>query len=238
MGSSPTDTRRRGAHESTHAPPRSSVDATDSPTPTGDETAPRSSGYVTIAPATPPRKGAALSSGADADADTAPALSERGGERLTHALVAKSLAEVLFLVTLVVLFSYSYFNPRFRGSLDGANEREVVGWAVDESAPGEQVEVQLFIDGHFVAGRRADRPRPDVHAAGRAPRPEHGFSFETPPLPAREADYEARVFALHAPGDSTRRTLRQIGDALRFKVAAGERSNGAGENWWDVPRGR
>jgi hypothetical protein len=234
LGSSPTETRRRGAHESTHAPPRSSVEATDSPTstgdeaaPAGDETAPPTSGGATTTPTTPTRKGAALSS--DTAAAAAPALSERGGERLTHALVAKSLAEVLFLVALVVVFSYSYFNPRFRGSLDGANEREVVGWAVDESAPGGQVEVQLFIDGHFVAGRRADRPRPDVHAAGRAPRPEHGFSFETPPLPAREADYEARVFALHAPGDSTRRTLSQIGDALRFKVAAGGRSNGAGE---------
>lgn len=237
MGSSPTDTRRRGEHESTHAPPRSSVneagdetgDETDPQTPTGDES---TSQTDDASRPSARRKGAVLSS------SVAPTLTERGGERLTRALLAKSLAEALFLVALVVLFSYSYFNPYFRGALDGANASEVVGWAVDESAPGGQVEVQLFIDGHFVAERRADRPRPDVLAAGRAARAEHGFVFETPPLPAREADYEARVFALHATNDPTRRTLRQIGDALKFKVTAGERNEGVPENWWEASRAR
>ncbi len=230
MGSSPTETRRRGEHESTHAPPRSSADpAVPTASTTGDVPAPRPDERAATSPATL-EKGAALSS------TNTPALSERGGERLTRALLAKSLVETLFLVALVVFLSYSYFNPRFRGSLDGANEREVVGWAVDESEPEIQVEVQLFIDGHFVAERRADRPRPDVHAAGRAPRPEHGFSFETPTLPARDTEYEARVFALHATNDPTRRTLRQIGDALKFKVIAGETNRDAPANWWEVSR--
>jgi len=232
LGSSPTETRRRGEHESTHAPPRSSANAAvSSASMIGGESAPQQDERAATTPATP-EKGAALSS------KTAPALSERGGERLTRALLAKSLAETLFLVALVFFFSYSYFNPRFRGSLDGANEREVVGWAVDESEPEIQVEMQLFIDGHFVAERRADRPRPDVHAAGRAPRPEHGFSFETPTLPARDTEYEARVFALHTTNDPTRRTLRQIGDALRFKVVAGEKNKDAPASWWEVSRGR
>ncbi|MCA1615441.1 MAG: hypothetical protein LC800_15335 [Acidobacteria bacterium] len=229
MGSSPTETRRRGEHQSTHAPPRSSAGETDSQTSRAAEPAPLSDEDETSESAEA-RKGAAPPS--------SDALTERGGERLTRALIAKSLAEALFLVALVALFSYSYFNPHFRGALDGANETEVVGWAVDESAPDTQVEVQLFIDGHFVAARRADRPRPDVLAAGRAARAEHGFSFETPPLPAREAEYEARVYALHATRDAQRRTLRQIGDALRFKVAAGERNRDAPGNWWEVPRGR
>ena len=227
MGSSPTETRRRGEQQEVHAPPRSSVHGPDSQLSSDETAAPRLDGRDVESPAIS-LTGAAPSSTA------APPLSERDGERLTRALLAKSLAEALFLVALVVLFSYSYFNPGFRGSLDGASEHAVEGWAVDESAPGTQVEVQLFIDGHLVAQRRADRPRPDLLAAGRAARAEHGFSFETPPLPAREAEYEARVYALHATDDPTRRTLRQIGDAAKFKVAAGERNRAVPEKWWEV----
>lgn len=211
MASSQTKTRRRGEHDDTPAPPRSSVREAASPTAPGGE----------------PGGGRVARGGG---------LTERGGERLTRALLAKSLAEALFLVALLVLFSYSYFNPRFRGSLDGADERTVEGWAVDESAPGRQVEVQLFIDGHFVAQRRADRPRPDVLAAGRAARAEHGFRFETPPLPPRAAEYEARVYALHAPAaDPARRTLRQVGDPARFRVAASGRNERTPETWWELP---
>jgi hypothetical protein len=160
-------------------------------------------------------------------------LTGRGAERLSRALLAKSLAEALFLVALVVLFSYSHFNPRFRGTLDAATAGAVEGWVLDESAPGRQVEVQLFIDGHFVAQRLADRPRPDLLAAGRAARAEHGFRFETPPLPAREAEYEARVYALHAAGDPSRRTLQQVGKAARFTVAATEGNGNGPERWWE-----
>jgi len=149
-------------------------------------------------------------------------LTAAGGRRLSRALIAKSLAEALFVAALFVAFSYAYFHPRLRGVVDVADTRSVEGWAVDEAEPGRQVDVQLFIDGRFVAQARADRPRPDVLAAGRAASAAHGFRFETPPLPAREADYEARVYALHAAGDGERRTLNQIGKALRFRVGQGE----------------
>jgi hypothetical protein len=145
-------------------------------------------------------------------------LTEAGGRRLSRALFAKSVAESLFLVALFAAFSYTHFHPKFRGAVDVADARTVAGWVVDEAEPNGQVEVQLFIDGQFVAQRRADLPRPDVLAAGRAARAEHGFRFDTPPLPAREAEYEARVYALHAAGDGERRTLNQIGKALRFRV--------------------
>lgn len=145
-------------------------------------------------------------------------LKEAGAARLSRALIVKSVAEALFVVALFAAFSYTHFHPKFRGAVDVADARTVEGWAVDEAEPDGQVEVQLFIDGRFVAQRRAELPRPDVLAAGRAPRPEHGFRFDTPPLAAREAEYEARVYALHAAGDGERRTLNQIGKALRFRV--------------------
>jgi hypothetical protein len=156
------------------------------------------------------------------DAAHADRLTAADGERLSRALVAKSVAEALFVVALFAAFSYTHFHPGFRGAVDVADARAVEGWAVDEAEPGRRVEVQLFIDGQFVAQRRAELPRPDVLAAGRAAGAEHGFRFDTPPLAAREAEYEARVYALHTAAGGGRRTLNQIGQALRFRVVRGE----------------
>lgn len=157
-----------------------------------------------------------MSSGFEREPDDL--LTEAGSRRLSRALFAKSVAEALFVVALFAAFSYTHFHPKFRGAVDVADARTVEGWVVDEAEPNRQVEVQLFIDGQFVAGARAELPRPDVLAAGRAASAKHGFRFDTPPLPAREAEYEARVYALHAAGDGERRTLNQIGKPLRFRV--------------------
>jgi hypothetical protein len=161
------------------------------------------------------------------------ALSVRDGARLSKILIGKSLVETLFVAALVVIFSYTYFDPRLRGTLDVANEREVVGWVVDEDEPGRQVEVELYIDDHFVARRRADVSRPDVLAAGRAASAYHGYAFETPPLPARDAEYEARVFVVHEGADRDRVGLQKVGKSLRFKVQPGAKSIGARQDWWE-----
>jgi hypothetical protein len=162
-----------------------------------------------------------------------PAITPRAGARLSHILIGKSLVEALFLAALVTAFSYSHFNTHFRGSLDVADARAVGGWAVDESAPDAQVEVELYIDGHFVARRRADAPRPDVLAAGRAASPNHGYVFETPRLPPREGEYEARVFAAHAGADAAHVTLQQVGETKRFRVAQNADKSNVPEAWWE-----
>ncbi len=139
--------------------------------------------------------------------------------RLSHALIAKSLAEVLFVIALAVYFSYTNFNPYFRGSVDVADGRVVTGWVVNEASPNERVEVHLYVDGHFVAHRLADAPRPDVFEAGRSLDAAHGFVFNLPPLPPNRT-YEARVYAMHATGEATRRVLQQFGMARQFSVKA------------------
>lgn len=206
MTVSDTGTRRRGDEE-TPASPRPSISSDDVETTCDAVTSQSSSEVVT--------------------------LSARGRERLSRVLTAKSLAEVVFLVALVAAFSYSHFNTHFRGSLDVADARSVGGWVVDESAPDAQVEVELYIDGHFVARRRADAPRPDVLAAGRAASPHHGYVFETPRLPPREGEYEARVFAAHAGADAAHATLQQVGETKRFRVASGADNANAPEAWWE-----
>ena len=55
---------------------------------------------------------------AENPAHASPRLSARAGARLSRLLVAKSLAETLFVVALVAHFSYAHFNPRLRGSLE------------------------------------------------------------------------------------------------------------------------
>jgi hypothetical protein len=143
-----------------------------------------------------------------------------GRARLAHFLIGKALAETLLVSTLAVGFYLTAFTPFFRGSLDAADARQIAGWAVNHNDPQARVEVQLYIDGRFVAHRAADAPRPDVLAAGRAADERHGFAFDTPQLPAGQ--HEARVYAVHASGEGRRRTLQLVDKPLTFTVAAGE----------------
>jgi hypothetical protein len=138
--------------------------------------------------------------------------------RLTNFLIAKSIIEALFVGALAVGFYLTAFTPFFRGTLDNADARNVVGWAVNQADPYSFVEVQLYIDGRFAGDGRADLSRPDVKAAGRAEDEKHGFAFDTPPLPAGQ--HEARVYAVHMSGQGQRRTLQLIGKSLVFNVAA------------------
>ena len=118
----------------------------------------------------------------------------------------------------VVWVEYRSFPPHFRGFGEVTRRGEVAGWAVDASRPGARVEVELYVDGRFVAHGVATLPRPDVVAAGRASDPDCGYRFPLPELAA--GTHEARVYALHAPGPADRRTLKQLGDPLRFDTGA------------------
>ena len=85
-----------------------------------------------------------------------------------------------------------------------------------EANPSARVEVQLFIDDTFAGDSTANQYRPDVHQAKRAPDDWHGFAFSTPQLSA--GDHQARVYAVHANGAGTRRTLQLIGKPYRFRI--------------------
>lgn len=148
------------------------------------------------------------------------ALGPGGRARLAHFLIGKSVVETLLVGALAVGFYLTAFTPYFRGSLDAADSRRVAGWVVNHNDPQARVEVQLYVDGRFVAHRAADAPRPDVLAAGRAADERHGFVFDTPPLTAGQ--HEARVYAVHASGEGQRRTLQLLDKPLTFTVAPGE----------------
>jgi hypothetical protein len=148
------------------------------------------------------------------DATSAHVLNTTARRRLATVVVAKLTLDLLFVGALAVYTHAVAFHPAFSGTLDYADGRSVRGWVVDRAQPDAAVEVQLYVDGRFVAAGFADEPRPDVSAKGFAPDERHGFVFKLEP--ALYGEHEARVYAVHASGGGARRTLQQIGSPLRF----------------------
>ena len=107
-----------------------------------------------------------------------------------------------------------FFPPSLRGFGEVTEDGRVAGWAVVEGDAETRVAVELYVDGRFVGAQSAEIPRPDVVAAGHARDERCGYSFPLPKLAPGE--HEARVYAVHASRGGARRTLQQIGAALRF----------------------
>jgi hypothetical protein len=135
--------------------------------------------------------------------------------KLIHVLIAKSIAETLLVGALAVLTFITVFPPYFHGWSE-VTETEISGWVVNNAAPWDRVEVQLFVDGSFVGTTRANESRPDVFAAGWSKDQWHGYTFRVTLLPSRF--HEARVYALHESGGGARKSLQLVGDPIRFSV--------------------
>lgn len=135
----------------------------------------------------------------------------------THLLIGIPLVAALLLGAVAVCAHYVFFPPRFSGWGEVAESaRSISGWVVDRGGAKGPVEVQLYIDGRFVAHAPADLPRPDVAEAGWTKDARCGYDFRVPPLAAGE--HEARVYALHRIGGGAHVTLQATGNPLRFRV--------------------
>jgi hypothetical protein len=136
--------------------------------------------------------------------------------KLFRILIGKSIAETIFVALLAVGFFFTAFPPYFHG-FGEATPDTISGWAVDNRAPWNRVEVQLFIDDKFVASGRANLSRPDVQQAGWSQDEWHGFSFPISNLSV--GVHEASVYAVHKSGGGIRRSLQLLGYPIRFSVA-------------------
>lgn len=134
--------------------------------------------------------------------------------KLSRILIGKSIAETVFVASLAVGFFFTAFPPYFHG-FGEATPDSISGWAVDNSAPWDRVEVQLFIDDRFVASGAANLARPDVQQAGWSNDQWHGFSFPVSGLSV--GLHEASVYAVHKSGGN-RRTLQLLGYPIKFSV--------------------
>jgi hypothetical protein len=136
-------------------------------------------------------------------------------QQLVNALIGKSILETIFVGALAVFVYASDFPPTFHGWGEAvAESRSIAGWAVNNAAPWERVEVQLFVDGKLHSSQVAQLSRPDVAAAGWAKDEWHGYNFVLNDLPPGE--HEARVFALHRNRDHY--TLQLLGDPIEFTI--------------------
>jgi hypothetical protein len=136
---------------------------------------------------------------------------------LVHVLIGKSIAETLLVGALAVFAFLTILPPYFHGWGE-VTDTGISGWVVNNATPWDRLEVELFVDGKYIAARVANESRPDVAAAGWAKDEWHGYKF---PLTSLSAGlHEARVYALHASGGGTRRSLQLVGDPIRFSVAA------------------
>jgi hypothetical protein len=129
-------------------------------------------------------------------------------------LIVKSVLETALVGAIAVLFFIEAFPPYFHGWGE-ATSHSIAGWAVNNGTPWERVEVQLFIDGAFVATQKASLPRPDILAAGWSRDQWHGYEFDVPSLTVGE--HEARVYALHSSSDGIHQTLQLLGDPISFR---------------------
>jgi len=138
--------------------------------------------------------------------------------RLVNLLIGKSIIETLLVGALAVFTFLSVFPPSFHGWGE-VTAAGIAGWAVNDAAPDERVEVQLFVDGNFVAQGRANQHRPDVSAAGWAQDAWHGYEFALPPAFTKAAQmHEARVYVLHDDGHGLRKSLQLLGDPISFTI--------------------
>jgi hypothetical protein len=135
--------------------------------------------------------------------------------KLVHVLIGKSILETLLVGALAVFTLITILPPYFHGWGEVA-DTGISGWVVNNAAPWDRVEVQLFIDGRFQATALASEPRPDVSMMGWAKDQWHGYTF---PLASLIVGYhEARVYALHDSGGGARKSLQLVGDPLPFFV--------------------
>lgn len=134
---------------------------------------------------------------------------------LVHVLIGKSILETL-LVGALALFGFMTIVPPYFHGWGEVSNAGISGWAVNNAAPWDRVEVQLYVDGKFVADTVANLPRPDVRAAGWSKDEWHGYSFRIHGLAAGR--YEARVYALHDGGGGVRKSLQLLGHPIVFDV--------------------
>jgi len=138
----------------------------------------------------------------------------QSANKLVTILIGKSIAETILVGTIAVFSFIEMFPPYYHGWGE-ATTHSIAGWVVNDAAPWDRVEVQLFIDDAFIASTFANQSRPDVKTAKWARDEWHGYEFPLATIAAGE--HEARIYAVHATRDRLKRTLQLVGDPIRFR---------------------
>lgn len=148
-----------------------------------------------------------------------PDLPDYKASKLLRAVIAKSFVEVALVCVVATLAAFSTFNPQLRGAIDVADRTRVAGWVHDPQSPDQPIEVQLFIDGEFVATMRADEKRDDLVRTGATTQPNHGFSFSIESVDLSNGEHRAQVYAVRAAAGANRILLPITTAPFTFHVS-------------------
>jgi hypothetical protein len=143
------------------------------------------------------------------EVETPDKVEQRSATKLLQAVIMKTGLELVLICVAVSLAAFSHINPPLRGAIDVADATRVAGWAYDPREPTARLEVQLFVDGRFIAAGRADEPRADLVRRGAAEDALHGFTFAVPPLGLAPGRHTLQVFAVHS-GSANNKTLLSL----------------------------
>jgi len=77
------------------------------------------------------------------------------------------------------VFVYNSAAAEYRGRIDGVASYQLKGWALDETAPDSQLDIDVFWNGEMVASGKAIKFRPDLLRAGIGTG-HHGFLINLP----------------------------------------------------------
>ena len=142
-----------------------------------------------------------------------------------HHMMAAVVCATLLLSALALAAFMTLFPPQFRGWYEQVGaQAEIGGWIVNERDPAERVAVRLYLDGRFIAEKRAELPRPDVVVAGFTQDERCGYRFLLPDL--APGIYTARVYAVHKLVGNLR-TLQPTGQPVRMTI---QRQESAGNS--------
>ena len=138
--------------------------------------------------------------------------------KMLKALIAKAGIEIFVVMAAISFAAYSHLNPPIRGAIDVADSTRIAGWAYDPRAPEDRLEVQLFMDGKFVAEKVADELRDDLVSAGAATNSRHGFSFIVPELKLMNGVHSVNVYALRSGGGGNKSLLSITKKTQQIKI--------------------
>ncbi len=136
--------------------------------------------------------------------------------KLLRAVIAKSFVEVILVCVVASLAAFSTFSPQLRGAIDVADQTRIAGWVNDPWLPEQSLEVQLFIDGNFVASQLADRHREDLVTAGVTTRPNHGFSFDLQQFNVQSGKHSAQVYAVREAAGASKILIPVVASPVTF----------------------
>lgn len=136
--------------------------------------------------------------------------------KLLRAVIAKSFVEVILVCVVATLAAFSTFSPQLRGAIDVADQTRIAGWVNDPWSPEQSLEVQLFIDGKFVASQLADHAREDLVTAGVTTRPNHGYSFQLRQFNVPSGKHTAQVYAVREAAGASKILIPIVASPVTF----------------------